>query len=74
MAQNFGLDVDKGFPALVVHAPMNDNVFVYRQGRVIERSVVEDMLTRILQGKAKAGEVFGDEAQVEKRGGGHDEL
>jgi hypothetical protein len=53
---------------------MNDNVFVYRQGTVIERGVVEGMLTKILQGKAKTGEVFGGEAEEEMQGGGRDEL
>jgi hypothetical protein len=77
MAQNFGLEVEKGFPALVVHAPMNDNVFVYRQGRRIEKGLVEGMLTTVLQGKAKSGEVFGSEAEqleVVTQGGRHDEL
>ncbi|KAF2677269.1 hypothetical protein K458DRAFT_320036 [Lentithecium fluviatile CBS 122367] len=75
MAQNFGLMVEEGFPALAVHAPMNDNVFVYRQGRKIEKGVVEAMLTTILQGKAKSGQVFGSEAVMQDgRDGGHDEL
>jgi protein disulfide-isomerase A1 len=64
MAQNFGLEIEMGFPALVVHAPVNDNVFIYRQGRAIEEGVVEDMLTTILHGKAKPGQVFGNEAGI----------
>jgi hypothetical protein len=66
MAQNFGLVVEDGYSALVVHAPINDSVFLYRQGRKIERSVVEAMLTTILQGKAKSHQVFGSEAEKVK--------
>jgi protein disulfide-isomerase A1 len=61
MAKNFGL-VKDSFPALAVHAPLNDNTFSYRQGRVISSSTVENMLTVILQGQAVSGQVFGDEA------------
>jgi protein disulfide-isomerase A1 len=77
MAQNFGLMVEKGFPALVVHAPVNDNVFVYQQGRKIERGSVEAMLTTVLQGKATSNQVFGSEAGVmeaQNREESHDEL
>lgn len=61
MAKNFGLK-DEGFPALAVHAPMNDNVFTYLQGRKITAKIVEDMLMTILQGGATSGQVFGQEA------------
>ncbi|KAF2801189.1 hypothetical protein K505DRAFT_227211 [Melanomma pulvis-pyrius CBS 109.77] len=79
MAQNFGLLEDR-YPALVVHAPMNDNVFAYRQGRQIQASTVEAMLTTILQAKATSGQVFGDDApemvepKEEDDAKGHDEL
>lgn len=79
MAQNFGLSEHK-FPALVVHAPMNDNVFAYRQGRQIQASTVEAMLTTILQAKATSGQVFGDDApemvemKAEVDAKAHDEL
>lgn len=61
MAKNFGL-VENTFPALAVHAPMNDNVFLYKQGKTILAEIVEAMLTTILQAKAKPGEVFGEDA------------
>lgn len=78
MAENFfarpntpssASDRKRKAPMVVLHAPMNDNVFFYAQGREIEERGVEEMLMTILQGKAKDGEVFGDEA-----GDGHDEL
>jgi hypothetical protein len=61
MAKNFGL-VEDTFPALVIHAPHNDNVFIYKQGRQILGSVVEDMLNSILHAKAQPGQVFGEDA------------
>lgn len=60
MAIGFGLATNK-FPALAVHAPMNDNVFTYSQGRKIVAEVVENMLLTILQGEATSGQVFGSE-------------
>lgn len=71
MAQGFGLK-DDVWPALAVHAPMNDNVFLWKQGKTIERREVEHMLKTILQGKAVNGQVFGDGAH--DNGKGHDEL
>jgi hypothetical protein len=79
MVKSFGLSETK-LPALAIHAPMNDNIFSYRQGKQIQASVVEAMLTTILQAKATSGQVFGEEAPemqeveaivVEKE---HDEL
>lgn len=67
MAKNFGL-VNHTFPALAVHAPMNDNVFTYMQGRNIVASTVEDMLMIILQGEATSGQVFGESAPEIKDG------
>lgn len=61
MAKSFGLSEDR-FPALAIHAPMNDNVFSYRQGRKIQASVVEAMLMIILQAKATSGQIFGEDA------------
>lgn len=71
MATSFGLkgaqDAEEDvWPAIAVHAPVNDNSFVYQQGIKLDAGAVEAMLTTILQGKAKNGEVFGVE--------GHDEL
>jgi protein disulfide-isomerase A1 len=77
MAKNFGL-ADETWPAVAVHAPMNDNVFVYRQGKKIGVKEVEAMLMTILKGKAANGQVFGeDEDDVSNKGengNGHDEL
>lgn len=79
MAKNFGLAGEQ-FPALAVHAPMNDNVFTYQQGRKIMPSVVDAMLTTILQAKATSGQMFGTEApdmddvEAQKGEKGHDEL
>ncbi|KAF2872395.1 thioredoxin-like domain-containing protein [Massariosphaeria phaeospora] len=74
MAKSFGLsnEGETAFPALAIHAPMNDNVFTYRQGQRIEKGVVEDMLTTILQGKAANGQIFGGGAA--RMDDGHDEL
>jgi protein disulfide-isomerase A1 len=77
MPQNFGIEM-KGQQAMVVHAPMNDNVFFYKQSKKIEEKVVEKMLETILQGKASVGQVFGAEAE-DVEGGyegtrSHDEL
>jgi protein disulfide-isomerase A1 len=63
MAMNFNLENGR-FPALAVHAPMNDNVFTYSQSRKITAEVVENMLLKILQGEATSGQVFGSEAPV----------
>ncbi|KAJ4294628.1 hypothetical protein N0V90_008319 [Kalmusia sp. IMI 367209] len=77
MAKNFGL-VHNIFPALAIHAPINDNVFIYLQGREIVASTVEAMLMTILQGKATSGQVFGREAPELEEGqtmhARHDEL
>lgn len=79
MAESFGLS-ERKFPALAVHAPMNDNVFIYRQGKRIMASVVEAMLTTILQAKAGSGQVFGSDAPemegevTQDMRKGHDEL
>ena len=75
MANNFGVSED-ALPALVIHAPMNDNIFVYRQGRKIQASTVEAMLMTILEAKAISGQVFGEDApeMEEADGTGHDEL
>lgn len=78
MAENFGLSAGV-FPALAIHAPINDNMFTYREDRRIVGSVVDAMLTTILQGKAVPGQVFGDDAPgvgVEGHNGDttHDEL
>jgi protein disulfide-isomerase A1 len=77
MPQNFGIEM-KGEQALVVHAPMNDNVFFYKQSKKIEVEVVEKMVETILHGKASAGQVFGEEAgDLEEEYEGarrHDEL
>ncbi|KAF2117642.1 thioredoxin-like domain-containing protein [Lophiotrema nucula] len=79
MAKNFGL-LDDVFPALVVHAPHNDHVFLYKQGRRILASVFEDMVTTILNARAVNGQVFGEEAPVmnerdkSSKTGNHDEL
>ncbi|KAJ4365113.1 hypothetical protein N0V83_008731 [Neocucurbitaria cava] len=62
MAQNFGVNMDLALPALVVHAPVNDNIFSYQQGKRMVADVVEAMLTTILHGKATSGQVFGGEA------------
>lgn len=79
MAKNFGLTSNM-FPALAVHAPMNDNVFTYHQGRRILAPLVEAMLTTVLQAKAANGQVFGAEAPemqpvvAQEAVEGHDEL
>jgi hypothetical protein len=79
MARSFGLSEDR-FPAFAIHAPINDNIFSYRQGRKIQASTVEAMLTTILQAKATSGQVFGEDApEIEeftlvKKEQGHDEL
>ncbi|KAH7084852.1 hypothetical protein BKA63DRAFT_4326 [Paraphoma chrysanthemicola] len=86
MAGNFGVEVSKesedgkgkGAPVLLIHAPMNDHVFYYQHGKTVSADVVEGMLTRILQGKAQNGQVFGQEAEdwesVAGEGIRHDEL
>jgi protein disulfide-isomerase A1 len=80
MPANFGIKEMQGDTALLVHAPGNDQIFKYAQGKKIERGVVEDMLVTILQGRAVDGQVFGEGAGNEDDGeegeieGGHDEL
>jgi hypothetical protein len=61
MAKSFGLSEDR-FPAFAIHAPMNDNVFLYRQGKKIQASTIEAMLTTILQARATSGQIFGEDA------------
>ena len=68
MAKNFGLK-NEDFPALAVHAPMNDHVFTYMQGKEIAVAVVKDMLTSILQGKAASGQVFGSNGPERRKSG-----
>ncbi|KAH7094497.1 hypothetical protein FB567DRAFT_510344 [Paraphoma chrysanthemicola] len=71
MAGNFGAQINtqaedakgRGAPVLLVHAPMNDNVFYFQQGKKVSADAVEDMLTRILQGKAQNGQVLGQDAE-----------
>jgi hypothetical protein len=76
MPANFGVKMDKDGTALVVHAPVNDNVFFYDQGKRIEKNAVEKMLTTILQGNANEGQIFGTDAEDMDIGtaSGHDEL
>ncbi|KAF2004954.1 hypothetical protein P154DRAFT_414685, partial [Amniculicola lignicola CBS 123094] len=62
MAKSYGL-IEDVFPALVVHAPMNDNVFLYKQGKAITAETTDIMLRTILQAKATNGQVFGTEEQ-----------
>ncbi|KAF2994262.1 hypothetical protein E8E13_002072 [Curvularia kusanoi] len=75
MPQSFGTEMT-GDVGLVVHAPMNDNVFFYKKGKKIENGLVEDMLLTILKGKAVQDQVFGENAEdielVVREG--HDEL
>lgn len=77
MARNFGVVVDEGEeevqPAVVVHAPVNGNIFTHKRGKKIEVNGVEEMLVTILQGKARNGQVFGEQDEG-GAGGGHDEL
>jgi hypothetical protein len=65
MPGNFGAEGE----GLVVHAPVNDEVFYWR-GQVGAEGV-EGMLVKILEGRAVGGEGFG-EVDGERRG--HDEL
>jgi hypothetical protein len=71
----------KGGTAMVVHAPGNDQIFRYEQGKKIERGGVEDMLVTILEGRAVDGQIFGEDSEDLNDGedqaeaeGGHDEL
>ncbi|KAH5204591.1 hypothetical protein HBH68_098800 [Parastagonospora nodorum] len=77
MPANFGTEM-VGEQALVVHAPMNDQIFKYAQGKKIEGAAIEDMLMTILRGKASTGHTFGDAAEdVDEEvddEDGHDEL
>lgn len=73
MPANFATEM-AGEQALVVHAPMNDQIFKYAQGKKIEGAVVEEMLMTILRGKASAGQTFGDAAEDVDDEDGHDEL
>lgn len=82
MARNFGIEVPgqgdeeskEIDPTIVVHAPMNDHIFKYRQGNEIDATSVESMLTTILQGKAADGQVFEGIGDARREGEGHDEL
>lgn len=62
--------------SIVVHAPLNNNVFMWAHGKKMERDDVESMLKTILQGKAKSGDVFGKDAADLEEGkeNAHDEL
>jgi protein disulfide-isomerase A1 len=75
MPKNFGTEMG-GEVVVVVHAPMNDNLFFWEKGRKVEREGVENMLMTILEGRAVQGQVFGEGA--DDAGGvvreGHDEL
>jgi protein disulfide-isomerase A1 len=74
MPANFGVEI-RGDQTLIVHAPINDEVFMYKSGKRLERVVVERMLMKILEGKASGGEIFGEEAEMDVKGEkGHDEL
>jgi protein disulfide-isomerase A1 len=81
MPANFGIENMKGGTAMVVHAPGNDQIFRYEQGKKIERGGVEDMLVTILEGRAVDGQIFGEDSEDLNDGedqaeaeGGHDEL
>jgi protein disulfide-isomerase A1 len=73
--RHFGVEI-KGEVSLIVHAPMNDDIYRYKQGECVQSDFVEEMLMTILQGKAVDGQVFGSGARgTEKKGkSGHDEL
>jgi protein disulfide-isomerase A1 len=73
MPQNFGIEM-KGDEAVVVHAPGNDNLFFYEQGRRILGEHVDSMLLTILEGRASQGEVFGGEVEEADADEKHDEL
>ncbi|KAH7389611.1 hypothetical protein DE146DRAFT_171218 [Phaeosphaeria sp. MPI-PUGE-AT-0046c] len=78
MPRNFGTEMS-GEVVLVVHAPMNDDVFFYKKGKKIEKQVVEEMLITILHGKASQGQLFGEEAddvelETREEDGGEDEV
>lgn len=63
MPANFGTEMN-GEVVVVVHAPMNDNLFFYKRGKVVEKEGVEDMLMTILEGRAVEGQVFGEGAST----------
>lgn len=65
MPMRFGTEMS-GEVSVVVHAPMNDDLFFYKRGKKVEKGAVEDMLMLILRGKASQGQVFGEEAEDEK--------
>jgi protein disulfide-isomerase A1 len=73
MPQNFGIEM-KGDEAVVVHAPGNDNLFFYKQGKSILGEHVDSMLLTILEGRASQGEVFGEEMEDANADEAHDEL
>lgn len=75
MPANFGTEMG-GEVGVVVHAPMNDNLFFWGMGRDVERDGVEDMLMTILEGRAVGGQVFGEGAENTEGGvrEGRDEL
>jgi protein disulfide-isomerase A1 len=62
MPHSFGIEM-AGDEAVVVHAPVNDEVFFYEQGKKIVGELVDSMLLTILQSGAKNGDVFGGEAE-----------
>jgi hypothetical protein len=85
MAEGFGLKQNRR-PAVALHAPMNDNVFLYEQGRSFSASTIERMLLEVLNGRAVNGQVFGEDIDEGDEGAtktefvsagedrGHDEL
>ena len=75
MPANFGTEMG-GEVVVVVHAPMNDNLFFWGRGRDVKRDGVEDMLMTILEGRAVRGQVFGEGAENTEGGmrEGRDEL
>ncbi|KAL5120149.1 hypothetical protein ACEQ8H_001975 [Pleosporales sp. CAS-2024a] len=82
MPGNFGTEI-KAHAALIVHAPLNDQIFRYSGTKRIETDEVDTMLLTILQGRAVEHQVFGagakdaDEAGAKRdkaAKGAHDEL
>jgi len=61
MVSQFGLSPDGVFPALVLSAAMKNQVFLFKQGKVISDRAVEEMLMAVLKGKVRSGEVWGEE-------------
>jgi hypothetical protein len=54
MAANLGLHPGR-FPAFVLQAVINDQVFPYQQGRPISADTIEPFVLEILNGHGKAG-------------------